>query len=92
MVLVEVTWVVRVSYGFDRATIAQTVRRLIDIDGVVAEDEPTVRRALDRYERGSAEFADYVILESSREASALPVLTFDERFAREADAQLVPRN
>lgn len=89
VVLVEVAWVVRVSYRFDRATIAQALRRLIDIDGVVVEHDPALRRALDRFEGGSADFSDYVILESSRDASALPVLTFDERFAREAEVQVV---
>lgn len=92
VVLVEVAWVVRVSYGFDRATIANALRRLIDLDGVFVEEEPTLHRALDRFERGSADFADYVLLESSREANALPVLTFDQRFAREADVQLVTPN
>lgn len=38
---------------------------------------------------GSADFSDYVILEASREADALPVLTFDERFARAAGVELV---
>jgi predicted nucleic-acid-binding protein len=89
VVLVEVAWVIRVSYGFDRATIAQALRRLVDVDGVVVEHEPALRRALDRFEGGSADFADYVLLESSREASALPVLTFDQRFAREADVRMV---
>jgi predicted nucleic-acid-binding protein len=89
VVLVEVSWVVRVSYGFDRATTAQALRRLVDLDGVVVEHEPTVLRALDRFEHGAADLSDYIILESSREASALPVLTFDQRFAREADVQLV---
>jgi len=89
IVLVELAWVVRASYGFDRATIAQALRRLIDLDGVVVEHEPAVRRALDRFERGPADFSDYVILESSREASALPVLTFDQRFARETDVRMI---
>ncbi len=56
------------------------------------ENEPTILRALDLFERGTADFSDYVILESSREARALPVLTFDQRFAREADVQLVQPN
>jgi predicted nucleic-acid-binding protein len=59
------------------------------VDGVVVEHETTMRRAIDRFERGSADFADYVILESSREASALPVLTFDQRLARETDVELI---
>jgi predicted nucleic-acid-binding protein len=89
VVLVESVWVARVSYRFERATIAEAIGRLIDLDGVAVEQEPTVRRALARFEHGSADFADYVILESSREVHALPVLTFDERFGREADVELI---
>jgi predicted nucleic-acid-binding protein len=57
---------------------------------VTAEDEAGIRRALAAYESGSADFADYFIRESSRAAEALPVLTFDERFARGDDVELVP--
>ena len=42
------------------------------------------------FEEGSADFADYVILESSREAAGLPLHTFDERLARAPGAELVP--
>jgi predicted nucleic-acid-binding protein len=91
VVLVEVAWVVRASYGFDRATIAQALRRLIDTEGVVVDRVGSVRRALDGFESGAADFSDYVLLESSRLGGALPVITFDQRFAREADVMLVPR-
>jgi predicted nucleic-acid-binding protein len=86
-VLIELGWVLRVSYRFDRATIIAALRRLIDIAGVVVEHETTVRRALDGSERSLADFSDHVILESARDANALPVLTFDERFARETDVR-----
>jgi predicted nucleic-acid-binding protein len=49
-----------------------------------------IARALDSFETGTADFADYVILELSRKAKTLPLLTFDERLARAADAKLVP--
>jgi predicted nucleic-acid-binding protein len=42
------------------------------------------------FESGPADFSDYFIRASSRKANALPVLTFDERFARGADVELVP--
>jgi predicted nucleic-acid-binding protein len=87
-VFVSTVVLVEVAYG-DRATIAGALRRLIDIDGVVVEREAVIRRALDRYEAGSADFSDYVIVEAGREADALPVLTFDARLAREADAELL---
>ena len=89
-VLVEVAWVLRVACKQDRATIAAALRKLINAAGVTIEHDPIVRRAIVAFETGSADFSDYFIRESSREASALPVLTFDERFARGTDVELVP--
>jgi predicted nucleic-acid-binding protein len=89
VVLAEVAWVLRVSYKFDRATIAATLRRLIATDGVHVEDEVTARLGLTAFEAGSADFADYLILESARRAGALPLHTFDERLSRADGAELV---
>lgn len=90
VVLVEVAWVLRVACKQDRATIATALRKLVDTAGVTVEREAIVRRALLDFDAGTADFSDYVICESSRDASALPVLTFDERFARGQDVELVP--
>jgi predicted nucleic-acid-binding protein len=90
VVLVEVAWVLRVACKQDRATIATALRKLVETGGVVVEHDAIVRGAILEYETGPADFSDYVIRESSRERSALPVLTFDERFARGQDVELVP--
>jgi len=89
VVLAEVAWVLRVAYKFDRPTTAATLRRLLAIDGVHVEDEVTARLALAAFEAGSADFADYLILESARRGGALPLHTFDERLSRAAGAKLV---
>ncbi len=89
-VLVEVAWVLRVAAKQDRGSIAAALRKLVDSAGVTVEHEATVRRAIDAFEQGRADFSDYVILEASREARALPVLTFDERFAGTSDVERVP--
>jgi predicted nucleic-acid-binding protein len=88
-VLVEVSWVLRVAFKLDRATIATALRGLVDTTGVTVEREAALRRALAAYEVGTADFSDYVILECSRDAGALPVVTFDDRFARTSDVVLV---
>ena len=88
VVLVELTWVLGALAGFDRERIANELRRLLAMQGVTTEDSAVMQRAIDRYETGSADFADYVILESGRENGALPVRTFDRRFARERDVIL----
>jgi predicted nucleic-acid-binding protein len=89
VVLVEVAWVLRVAYKFDRATTAATLRRLIATDGVYVEDDATTRLALAAFEAGTADFADYFILESARRGGALPLYTFDERLSKAGGAKLV---
>jgi predicted nucleic-acid-binding protein len=59
VVLVEVSWVLRVAYKFDRATIAATLRRLAGTEGVYLEDAATTELALGGYENGSADFSDF---------------------------------
>ncbi len=88
--LVELAWVLRVAYKFDRATIAATLRRLMGSEGVELEREDVLYAALDRYATGKAEFSDYVIQEAGRSAGAVRVRTFDQRFAQAPEVELVP--
>ncbi len=78
----------RVAYKFDRPTIAMALRRLLATAGVQIEDQATTLLALAAFEAGSADFADYFILESARRGGALPLLTFDERLSRAEGAEL----
>lgn len=89
VVVVETAWVLRSAYRFDGPAIAATLRRLLDVAGVDVEDEEEVRQALSQFEPGHADLSDYLILESARQAKALPVRTFDRRFARESDVQII---
>ncbi len=88
VVLTELAWVLRVSVKRDRASIAGSLRDLCDTEGVTIEHEDRVRRALARYETGAADFSDYLILEAGRDAGALPVVTFDERFGRDGEVEI----
>jgi len=89
VVLAEIAWVLRSAYKFDRATTAATLRRLLAIEGVHVEDEVTAHLALAAFAAGSADFADYLILESARRGGALPLHTFDERLSRSNGTKLV---
>lgn len=82
VVLVEVAWVLRVGYKFDRATIAAALRRLLDSEGVAVEDPPLTESALGAFEEGPADFSDYVILGASSQANASPLRTFDELLSK----------
>jgi predicted nucleic-acid-binding protein len=89
VVLVEISWVLRVAYKIDRATVAAALSRLVATSGVHVEDAATTQLALASFEGGSADFADYFIVESARRSGALPLHTFDERLSRAEGAKLV---
>lgn len=88
--LVETVWVLRSAYKFERSAIARVVKALLQTEGVVVEDEQLAQSALTSFEAGTADFADYVILESARRANALPLWTFDEKLLRAKDVEGVP--
>jgi predicted nucleic-acid-binding protein len=81
IVIVELSWVMKVSAKLDRGTIARSIRGLCSVAGVVVENEHRMHRALRRFESGSADFSDYLILEAANEAQAKPVVTFDQKFS-----------
>jgi predicted nucleic-acid-binding protein len=90
IVFVEVAWVLRSAYKFDRNTISSVLRSLLETEGVTVEEAPLVLSGLTAFETGEADFADYVILERARHAQALPLWTFDGRLAQADGAARVP--
>lgn len=90
VVLVEVVWVLRKAYRFERTQIANVLRSFIRIDGVFVEEQERIDQALAAFEAGSADFSDYLILESARHSAALPLWTFDRKLSLTNGAQLLP--
>jgi predicted nucleic-acid-binding protein len=82
-VLVETAWVLAYTYELDRKAIQGHLLSLIRTRGVVVDEADLVQDALDAYTKGTADFADYVILAATRRAGCRALLTFDRRLARE---------
>jgi predicted nucleic-acid-binding protein len=68
------------AYDWDRATIHSRKQR-VRTRNVRVEELELVEQALDEYENGKAQLADYLILGVARAASET-LLTFDEKLAR----------
>lgn len=79
VVLVEVAWVLR-GYGLERSQRHELLERLIRTRGVVVVDVDGVIDALSRFQQGG-DFADHLVLARATRNGALPVVTFDQRFA-----------
>ncbi len=82
IVLAETIWVLRNKAGQSRRTIEEIVARLMASANVELEDEDTVRRSLDAFVKGKADFADYLIAEVNAAAGCSTTLTFDRKAAQ----------
>lgn len=81
-VLLETVWVLDRAYDVDQAALAATVQALLESPEVVIQQEPLVEAALDAFQGGSADFADYLIGYTNADAGCRHTLTFDLRTAR----------
>jgi predicted nucleic-acid-binding protein len=87
--LVETVWVLAYTYELDRKAIHDHLIALTRTRGVVVEDVELIQNALDAYATGTADFADYVILASTRRAGCRALLTFDRRLGKERGVSAV---
>ena len=84
VVLCGLVWVLAgPTYQFDRTSIAALLDEMLKARAFVFQARERMRRALDLYRGGGADFADYLIGEENRQAGCTDTLTFDRRL-REA--------
>ena len=84
VVLCELVWVLRSAYGYDRATIAETLTKLLEAGQLSVDDRDRLREATGRYAVGIGDFADEVLALRNRSAGCDTTLTFD-RAHRKSD-------
>ncbi|MGD2115663.1 MAG: type II toxin-antitoxin system VapC family toxin [Acidobacteriota bacterium] len=77
IVLCEVVWVLSSAYGYSRERIATALGGVLRARQLVIENPEAARRSLDRYAEGSADFADYLILDHCRTNGCDRVASFD---------------
>ncbi len=82
-VILEVEWVLRSTYGYGAADVAQALRAFAGLPTVTVEDEPAVATALDLAEKG-IDFADALHLIKSAHCDGFA--SFDRRLIKAAKA------
>jgi len=88
--ILELVWVMTSSLGVGRDAVAQIIAALLMREEIVVESAETVERALQKYRRGRADFADCLIAASAKAAGCGRVVTFDRIASRDAGMELLP--
>lgn len=82
IVLAELVWVLGRRPSLDRPDIGATLRNLLSHAHLAFSDDEALAAAIDAYETGPADFAEYLIAASARNQGAAPTLTFDREAAK----------
>lgn len=83
VVVCETVWVLTASYKVSRAQVIATLRDLLRARHLEFSAPERISRALDAFEKGKGDLADYLIREQSHAAGCEAVATFDRKLLRE---------
>jgi predicted nucleic-acid-binding protein len=78
IVACEVVWVLESAYGFGRGEIASVLNQLLHARHLKFRSTKLMLEAVEAYEVGKGDFADYLIRADAMDAGCAVVLTFDK--------------
>ncbi|HEY6578663.1 MAG TPA: PIN domain-containing protein [Rhizomicrobium sp.] len=89
LTVLETEWVLRARAGLRKNTIVGAFKQLLESRDLVFESEEALEEALYRFEEGSADFADCLMVAQYRQLGCTAMLTFDVRAARVPGGELL---
>jgi predicted nucleic-acid-binding protein len=88
-VLLELEWVLRSAFGFDKPAVLQALFGLLGSFELAFEAEGAIELALAQYERSAADFSDGLHVALAQQANQSPLWTFDKAAAKLDGAKLL---
>jgi predicted nucleic-acid-binding protein len=79
IVLCELVWVLRGAYKTDKKTILAVLRKLLGSAELSIETPELAWAALNDFEKGNADYSDYLIAHKNKELGSLHTVTFDKK-------------
>ena len=90
IVVIEIEWVLRKTYQRGKTEIAEAIEQLCNRANLVIDDLEAVRAALQAWQTGKADLADYLIAALARQRGARTTMTFDQDAAKTGAFTLLP--
>jgi len=88
-VSLELEWVLRSRYKFDKPTVVKAFVALLETQELEFESESLLENALDLYKHGAADFADCLHARACAAVWRSPMLTFDRNAAKIDGAEIL---
>ncbi len=88
-VLLELEWVLRSAFGFDKPAVLQALFGLLGSFDLAFESEGAIELAVAQYERSAADFSDGLHVALAQQANQSPLWTFDKAAAKLDGAKLL---
>jgi predicted nucleic-acid-binding protein len=88
-VMLELEWVLRSNYGFDKEQITETFASLLSSAELTFESERVLEIAIAQFKKSAADFADCVHIASSHVAGESPFWTFDRTASKLVGAKFL---
>ncbi|MDR3369213.1 type II toxin-antitoxin system VapC family toxin [Rhodoferax sp.] len=88
-VMLELEWVLRSNFGFDKAQIILTLSNLLAAAELSFESETAVDVAVELFRQNKADFSDCVHVALCHAAGMTPMWTFDRAASKVDGAQLL---
>ncbi len=82
LVLCELVWVLRGAYGYKKSAIIKVIEQILVCRELMVENYRVAFSALAAYKKGSADFADYVIAFTNKDAGCEATFSFDRKLAK----------
>jgi len=87
IVLCELNWVLKTAYKISKSERVATLQKILSVPVFEIEELDCCLKALRTYEKGSADFSDYLIQQIGEKHGYESLLTFDQKASRETGFQ-----
>ena len=77
--LCEVVWVLKRAYRYDKAVILNVIKQLLNINELHIASYQAVLLAYEDYEKGKADFSDYLIARINQKSGCYMTVSFDKK-------------
>lgn len=90
IVLCELVWVLRSSYGYEREDVAEVIERILATERLEVDESESAWLALEDFRASHADFADCLIGRRAQRAGCKTTVTFDGRLKRLSTFEMLP--